>query len=257
MINQNLHRKPVALDRIKHRQTRLDTTARDLSELRRMNAFFVAGAEFVDACRDYPIVWVRAGKDDQGKDQVAPVAVFGITSGENLCIDGDAWRVRYVPAMVRLYPFAMARVSPTEMVVCIDESWIGLSEGGAGQALFNADGTPTEFTRNIQRQLEQFEGEVDRTRQAGDLLLQHGLLRDMRFDASLPDGSKVAVDGFLCVDEAKLAALGDADLVALSRNGLIALIHAHQISLGNMARLAEWHHQRLQAQAAVASGKQG
>lgn len=253
MINPNLHRQPVALDRIKHRQMRLDTSARDLGELRRMNAFFVAGAEFADACRDYPVVWVRAGKDDQGRDQVAPVVVFGIAAGENLCIEGDSWRVRYVPAMLRLYPFAMARVSPTEMVVCIDESWFGLSEGGAGQALFDADGSPSEFTRNLQRQLEQFEAEVERTRQAGDLLLRHGLLRDMRFDASMPDGSKVGVDGFLCVDEAKLAALPDADLLALSRNGLIALIHAHQISLGNMTRLAEWHHQRHPAQPAAAT----
>ena len=250
MINENLHRKPVALDRIKHRQTRLDTSARDLTDLRKMSAFFVAAAEFVDACRDFPLVWVRAGKDEAGKDLVAPVAVFGMTAGENLCIEGEGWRVRYVPAMLRLYPFAMARVSPSELVVCVDESWVGLSTGGDGQALFNADGTATEFTQNIQRQLEQFENEVERTRAAGALLVEHDLLRDMRFDATMPDGSKVSVDGFLTIDDAKLAALSDADVVKLSRNGLLALIHAHQISLGNMARLAEWHNQRVAAKAA-------
>lgn len=244
MINENLHRKPVALDRVKHRQTHLDPAARDLTEMRKMNAFFVAATEFADACRDFPVVWVHAGKDEAGVDQVAPVAVFGLVSGENLCIEGDAWRVRYVPAMLRLYPFAMARVSPTEMVVCIDESWVGFSEGGAGQALFNADGSATEFTQNIQRQLEQFEQEVDRTRAAGAQLVKRGLLRDMRFDATMPDGSKIGVDGFMTVDQAKLGALTDADVVELARSGLLALIHAHQISLGNMARLAEWRHQR-------------
>ena len=250
MINENLHKKPVALDRIKHRDTRLDVTARDLSDLRKMSAFFVATVEFADACRDFPVVWVRAGKDPSGKEHVAPVAVFGLQPGENLCIEGEAWRVRYVPAMLRLYPFAMARVSANEMLVCVDESWIGLSTGGSGQALFNADGTATEFTQNIQRQLEQFENEVERTRQAGATLMEHGLLRDMRFDATMPDGSNVGVDGFMAIDEAKLAALSDAEVVKLGRNGLMALIHAHQISLGNMARLAEWHNQRLAAQAA-------
>jgi hypothetical protein len=137
--------------------------------------------------------------------------------------------------------------------VCVDESWIGVSEGGAGQALFNADGTLTEFTQNIQRQLEQFEREVERTRQAGALLMDRGLLRDMRFDSTMPDGTKVGVDGFLAIDEAKLAALSDADIVTLGRNGLLALIHAHQISLGNMARLADWHHQRVMAKAAAAT----
>ena len=251
MINENLHRKPVALDRIKHRDTRLDTGARDLTDLRKLSAFFVAGAEFVDACREFPVVWVRAGKDETGREHVAPVAVFGLVPGENLCIEGDNWRVRYVPAMLRLYPFAMARVSPTEMVLCVDESWIGFSEGGPGQELFGPDGTPTEFTQNIQRQLEQFENEVERTRAAGVQLMDRGLLRDMRFDATMPDGSKIGVDGFMTIDDAKLTALTDAQIVELGRNGLLAMIHAHQISLGNMARLAEWHHQRLLAKSAA------
>jgi hypothetical protein len=249
MINENLHRKPAALDRIRHRRTRLDTNARELSALRTMSAFFVASVEFGDACKDFPLVWIRAGKDDKGKDQVAPVAVFGLGPGENLCIEDDAWRVRYVPVALRLYPFAMARVSPGEMVVCVDESWAGLSDGGAGEALFDADGKATAFTQTIHRQLEQFEGDVERTRQAGAMLLEHDLLRDMRFDATMPDGSKVSADGFLTVDDAKLNALTDAQIVTLTRNGLMAMIHAHQISLGNMARLAEWHSQRQAAQA--------
>ena len=39
------------------------------------------------------------------------------------------------------------------------------------------------------------------------------LLHDMRFDATLPDGSKLGVDGFLTVDEKKLGALDDAVVV--------------------------------------------
>jgi len=153
--------------------------------------------------------------------------------------------VRYVPAVLRLFPFALARVGPSEMVVCFDESWVGF--GSEGEALFNAAGEPSEFTLNVQKQLENFEVEVERTRLAGAVLVDKGLLRDMRFDATLPDGSKVSVDGFLTVDEDKLSKLSDADVVALTRNGLMGLIHAHQISLGNMARLVEWHVERLAA----------
>jgi hypothetical protein len=79
---------------------------------------------------------------------------------------------------------------------------------------------------------------------AGALLVEKDLLRDMRFDATLPDGSKLGVDGFLTIDEQKLSALSDADVLMLSRNGLLGLIHAHQISLGNMGRLVEWHVER-------------
>ena len=250
MINDNLHKKPVALDRIKHRLTRLNTGLRDMALVRGLNAFFVAGTEFVDACRDYPVVWVRAGKDDAGKELVAPIAVLGLAAGQNLCVEGENWRVRYVPAMLRLYPFALARVAANEMVVCIDEAWGGV--GNEGEALFLSDGSATAFTIDIQKQLENFETEVERTKLAGALLLDKGLLREMRFDANLPDGSKISVDGFLTVDEAKLAELSDADMLALARNGVLGLIHAHQISLGNMARLAEWHIERLAQTAAAA-----
>lgn len=239
MINENLHKKAVALDRVKHREVKLNLAARDLSAVKKLNAFFVAGTEFSDACKEYPVVWVSAGTDASGKQQVAPIAVFGLRAEQNLCIEDDAWRVRYVPAVLRLYPFALARVAADEMVVCVDESWPGL--GTEGQALFNADGEPSEFTQGVQKQLENFEQEVERTRLAGAVLVEKGLLRDMRFDATLPDGSKLVVDGFLTVDEDKLGKLSDAEIVALNRNGLMGLIHAHQISLGNMGKLVEWH----------------
>ena len=242
MINENLHKKAVALDRVKHRDLKLDTATRDLSDVSKLNAFFVAGTEFTDACKEFPVVWVLAGQGDDGKAQVAPIAVFGLRPEQNLCIDAGAWRVRYVPAMLRLYPFAMARVAADEMVVCIDESWSGF--GATGEALFDASGAPTAFTSNVQKQLENFEAEVERTRMAGALLVEKDLLREMRFDATMPDGSKLVVDGFLTIDEDKLAALSDADILNFHRNGLMGLIHAHQISLGNMARLVDWHIQR-------------
>lgn len=247
MINENLHKKVVALDRVKHRDLKLDLATRDLSTIRKLNAFFVAGTEFADACKDYPVVWVNAGNDEAGQPQVAPIAVFGLQAGDNLCIDADGWRVRYVPAVLRLYPFALARVGPSEMVVCFDEAWSGF--GSQGQALFDGKGEPSEFILNVQKQLENFEVEVERTRLIGAALMEKGLLRDMRFDATLPDGKKLTVDGFLTVDEDKLNKLSDADLTTFARNGVLGLIHAHQISLTNMARLVEWHAERVAAAA--------
>ena len=240
MINQNLHKQAVALDRVKHRALKLDVSAKDLTTAKGLNAFFVAGGEFGDACKEYPVVFVHAGQDETGKTQVAPIAVFGLRNGENLCIEGDEWRVRYVPAALRLYPFAMARVEQDQLMVCIDESWKGFN-WVEGQALFDAAGEPTEFTRQVQQQLESFEQDIERTRVACGLLLDKGLLREMRFDATLPDGQQLGVDGFLTVDEEKLRAQPDAELLDMARNGLLALVHAHQISLANMTRLVEWH----------------
>lgn len=247
MINQNLHKQPVALDRVKHRALKLDTEARQIESVAGLNAFFVVGTEFAEACKDYPVVFVHAGNDEAGKPQIAPIAVFGLQTGQNLCLDENGqWRVRYVPAALRLYPFAMARAQPDQLVLCIDESWKGFNPS-RGEDLFDAQGEPTAFTKDVQQKLEQYEVEVERTRLVGDLLLQKQLLREMRFDATLPNGQTLAVDGFLTVDEEKLAALPDADVLAMHKNGVMGLVHAHQISLANMTRLVEWHAQRLAA----------
>lgn len=244
MINENLHKKPAALDRQKHRNLKLDRNARDMTRSKAMNAFFIAAGEFAEACKDYPIVWVPAGQDAKGKPQVAPIAVFGLQQGQNLCIDAaDRWRVRYVPAMLRTYPFAMARTSETEMMLCVDEDWIGLSET-AGDPLFKDDGAPTELTMAVQQQLEQLEIDIERTRRYGEKLVELGLLRDMQFEATLPNGHKVQVNGFLTIDGDKVNALSDAQMLDLARTGLLGLIHAHQISLSNMTRLAEWQAER-------------
>ncbi len=239
MINENLHKSPVALDRVKHRELKIDRNKRDFSRLKELNAFFVAAGEFSEACKDYPVVWIAAGTGADGKPQVAPIALFGLQAGINLCIDEDQWRVRYVPAMLRFYPFAIARTSATEMVLCVDESWAGLGPT-EGEALFKADGEPTELTLSINQQLQDLEVDVERTRLVGQKLQALGLLREMRFDATLPGGNSLQVDGFLTVDEEKLSKLSDAELLDLTRSGVMGIIHAHQISLSNMTRLAEW-----------------
>jgi hypothetical protein len=253
MINDKIHKKPVTLDREKHRKLRLKLDAADLSMTTSLNAFFLAAAEFGDACKDYPIVFVKAGNAPDGKQLVAPLAVLGVVADQNLCVDSGRWRVRYVPALLRLYPFAMARVSDTQLVVCIDESAKGFSET-EGQPLFNADGQPTEFTLTVQKQLEQFEVEVERTKLLGAKLIEKDLLRDMRFDATLPGSQPLVVDGFMTVDEKRLAELSDADIVELQRSGAMGLIHAHQLSLANMARLVDWHAQRLATVSPAANG---
>ena len=65
------------------------------------------------------------------------------------------------------------------------------------------------------------------------------MLRPTRFDATLPDASKLVVEGFLALDEDKLAALPDAAVVELNKTGVLSLIHAQQISLGLMRALVE------------------
>ncbi|MFN6993812.1 MAG: SapC family protein [Aquincola tertiaricarbonis] len=239
MIHPALHKNPVALDRDQHRTLRVRQDYADVSHTAALNSMFLTAVEFADACKEYPIVFVRAGTDPQTqKPDIAPVAVFGLTPDENLFADGTRWQADYVPAVLRAYPFAMAQLNEQNYAVCIAREWPGFSET-EGTPLFEADGKPTAYLTEMQQFLEKLELEVQRTRLVGQKLVELELLRDMRFDATLPDGNKLTVDGFLAIDEAKFAALPDDKVLELHRSGILGLINAHQLSLGNMTRLIQ------------------
>jgi hypothetical protein len=119
--------------------------------------------------------------------------------------------------------------------------------------LFDEQGQPAEYLKGMRDQLERVEAEIQRTRLFSKLLLDADLLADMRFDATLTDGQKVSVEGFLAVDEKKLAMLPDEKVLELHRSGALGLIHAHQISMRNMRKLIGWRQARERTAGAAAA----
>ena len=84
------------------------------------------------------------------------------------------------------------------------------------------------------------------------MLVEHDLLRDMKADARLPDGTAVALNGFFAVDPDKLSALPEATVVELHRNGILGLLTMHLLSLGNLRPLIDLKVRRLSATAVAA-----
>lgn len=240
MSNPPMYGNLMPLDREQHKNLRLQTELSTLERVEGLNSLFLTVVEFADACKEFPVVFVRVGEppSDGSPQAVAPLAVLGLKPGVNLFVKEGRWMADYMPAYLRRYPFAMARVGEDEVAVCFDEQWRGFSDS-VGTPLFSENGEPTEFVINAKNFLESFEREAERTRHACDELLRLDLLQDMRFEATLPSGEKIDVEGFLAVNEKKLAELPDADVVRLHRNGLLALLEMHRLSLGNMARLAQ------------------
>lgn len=238
MIDPNLFVEPQALDRVQHRAMRLKPGIR-YDRTAGMNALFITAAEFTHVCREYPIAFVEAGKGPDGQRDVAPVALLGLRQGENLMLRPDGgWAARYTPALLRGYPLGLARVGNDRYAVCIDAKSAALSSD-EGERLFDDAGEATPFLEEQRRFVEEIEREAERTRLVCRRLLELDLLDSMRFDATLPDGQKITVDGILAINEEKLAALPDATVVELHRNRVLALIHAQQVSLGLMRALVE------------------
>jgi len=242
LIDPQLFAQPVAIDRNVHQRAVLKVSATRFDRTAGMNALFVTMVEFVDVSREYPLVFVDAGQGPDGKREVAPMAVLGLAKGENLMLRPDgSWGAKYVPALLRGYPLGLAHADGDRLVLVIDAKADALSVDGTGpgEPLFDAQGEPTPQLRARQEFLEQVENEAHRTRLFGRALLELDLLQTKRFDATLPDGRSLSVDGFLALDEARFEALPDEAVLKLQRSGMLSMIYAHHFSMGLFRNLLE------------------
>jgi len=255
MIVTNLHKEPVALDTVLHRDLRLKNELNAIPRLAPFTSFIVSVSEFADAALNFPILFVRAAPDALGNDTVAPVAVFGLKPGENLFATADGkWDAGYVPAMLRAYPFTMARIEGSDRwAMVFDNTWEGMSRT-EGLPLFDDTGAATELLNGVHKFVQDLENDLERTRQACAVLIEMKLLKPMRFDATLANGEQLSVDGFMTADEEAIGKLSDAQIAQMYRNGLLGLIQIHIASLNNMRRLLD---RRMQQNAARGAANDG
>jgi hypothetical protein len=188
--------------------------------------------EFFTAARDLAIIFARPDE----KAEPTPLAVLGLTAGQNLYVDGaGAWSGRFVPMSVASYPFAVLG-RPDEngaFGVVIDEDYAGFSSAD-GERLFNDDGSQTTFLQERLRLLNDYQVEVERTRRLCAELARLDLLISRSVQVTGPDGKSHQLDGCWMVEEARIGRLSDADLLGLARSGALALITAHLMSLANL-----------------------
>lgn len=227
------YEKPVLLNRDKHRSRRIRPSG-GYGFARHANSLYLAGVEFNEACKEYAIVFTR-----MANGTVAPVVVLGLRTRENLFVGADdSWTAGYVPAFVRRYPFVLAELPGEQMGVCIDEACTGVGDA-EGEALFDAAGGNTPFLQGTLEFLQRYQAEYLRTGVFCRRLEEAGLLIEMSARADLVDGRSFTVAGLMIVDEKKLAALPDAQVLSLFRTGELHLVSMHLLSMSNLHKLVD------------------
>ena len=202
---------------------------------RATNAIPVSFTEFGVACRDYPLVFTST---DSGKT-FASVAVVGVGVAENLFITNSGWETgTYVPAYIRRYPFCMARVTRDSVeqanrLVCVERSFVV----DDGELMFDDAGAPFERWNQIHKLLNEFEADLERSREMCAILDDYALLVPFTMQAVLKDGAPLNLAGMYRVEEKKLELLNAAQHKNLFRKGIVGRIYAHLLSLDNFARL--------------------
>jgi hypothetical protein len=248
MIVSNFHKEPTALDTVLHRDLRLNNELDAAYLLAPFTSFMITLNEFAEASRDFPILFMRAAPDALGKETVAPVATFGLRPGENLFYKDGRWDAGYFPAMLRAYPFTMARIEGSDRWAMIfDNTWQGFSRT-EGKPLFDDQGQATQLLKDAHQFVQDVETDIERTRQACAVLMELKLLKPMRFDATLANGETLSVDGFWAIDEEAIVKLPDAKIAQLYRNGILHMLQTHHLSMNNMPRLADRRFAQMQRQ---------
>jgi hypothetical protein len=240
------YQKPVPLNADVHRNARLGSLAGDFSFSAETNSVPLAVVEFFDVAREYPIAFT-------GQEGAAhfPIALVGVRQNENLMVGaGGRWEGRYIPAFVRRYPFVLAEKQDSDdFNVYLDESYAGFG-AESGERLFADDGSQTPLLKQALEFLGTYQGEIRRTRLFVERLQALDLLVPRVLQVQRADQSNLVLEGFKVVDEERLMALPDAQLLELARNGFLAWIHAHLMSLANVGNLAE----RLDARLGTSAG---
>lgn len=229
------YKKPVALNREKHRSLRLQSESNGYSFADDTNSIPVAVTEFSQACRHYPIVF--AGDE---AEKSTPAILVGLRANENLFVDAEGnWSSDYIPAFVRRYPFVLAEQGEADdFTVCVDETYAGFSEK-EGEPLFEDDGTEGAFLKRAISFLTSYQNEMKRTQSFAARLNELGLLESKVVRSQPTDGEEpVSLRGFFVVNEQKLQSLTDASLRQLLSSGELAWIYAHLFSLANVEALS-------------------
>lgn len=214
------------------------TTLESAAYLASTHAIPLTSDEFVDAQRDFPIVFT-AGENP------LPIALFGLNEGVNTFVGEDMKinEVVYLPAYARRYPFILAKLQPgnEDMSLCFDPSANLLGDYPEGLALFDDAGQPTEYTQGVLDFCRRFEEAGQRTKLFMDELVKLDILIEGEIAITrndMPDKPFI-YRGFRMVDENKLRELPAETLNGLVKNGILALIYAHLYSLNLMRNLFE------------------
>ncbi|MET3106041.1 hypothetical protein AAKU67_000518 [Oxalobacteraceae bacterium GrIS 2.11] len=228
-----LYKKPIAIDRNTHRELKIKFQPKGFDYAATTNSVPVTTGEFGIACLEYPIVFVT-DEEDGG----LPIALTGLRDNENLFVGQDgSWDASFVPVFVRRYPFVLQEgTTPGSFSVLVDAEADGF-DAADGQRLFNEDGSNAPMLDSVLEMLNHFSASTEHTMGFVKQLRKLDLLTPRAINATTAQGKSLQMNGFSVVDEAKLSALSDADLLSLTRNGYLGSIYGHLISLNNIQKL--------------------
>ena len=219
------------LENSKHQELRL-SKAQGFGFAKNISAVQLTFSEMWYASRFYSIIFPANGG-------CIPQALLSLEAGKNLYVDDNGkWKVPYIPAYFRQYPFRLAKVAKDKdkYVLCLDPDAEHFSSG-QGEPLFTADGKPNEFVQKILDSLKLYQQELATTENLFKNLDKKELIVEKKISFKINQEEK-SIGGFKGIDMEKLIALDDKSIAEIVRTGAMGFVYEHIHSLSNITFLA-------------------
>jgi hypothetical protein len=204
---------------------------KNYSFARGINSVPLTITEFGHASISYPIVFT------QSVFGLTPIALLGLRSAQNLCIDSDgAWMEEYVPSFLKHYPFFIGR-DTDGLKVCIDEDWEGCNRIGRGEVLFDSEGAPTSFLKHIIASLSGYQKQTVITQEIMNRLSGLDVFEEGKIDYINDSNGSNRIRGVYIINREKLLELNPAVLRDLNSLHLLEYCFNHIHSLSTLGKL--------------------
>jgi len=188
--------------------------------------------EFSRASSVYPIVFL----EDQEQDEFKPVVLTGLEAGENLFIKDNKWDATYIPAIVRRYPFALAKTEEDgRYTICIDEDSDFLNEE-EGQELFTKSGEAGEVIDKVKQYLTELQQMEQFTTEFCKFMAKNNMFTPLNMKVRVGDEVK-NISGAYVINEERFNALSDEKFLELRTKKYISVVYSHLSSLAQIERL--------------------
>lgn len=191
-------------------------------------------SEIPAAARDYPVVFAS-------QDQMIPIAVVGLIDDTNLFVDenGNWEENRYIPGYVRRYPFGVASETGGDRIaIVLDTAYEGLAETGE-IALFE-NGEPSEMTKQAIEFCKTYEEDRHRTTDFGNRVKDLNIIKGQSAQFT-PTGTTEprSFAEYIGIDEEALKTVPSDKLLELRDSGMLPILYAMLMSMGNWRNLLQ------------------
>jgi len=191
--------------------------------------------EFVNACQEFPIVFIK----DSSTGQFKSIALLGLVPDENLFFSSEDWSGCYIPQSLSLYPFLIHQEDDSDKAtLCFDASSSLINEK-EGDDLFDEKGKQNEWLIKKGQAVVDYVEKSYANKNFIKLLLEHELLSSQTLSIKLDGQDEYSLNGLYAIDEKSLNSLSDESFSILRKTGALPAIYAALISMQNINNLAK------------------